>query len=155
MKTSYFRALFFGSVVFLFCSLAFGADEGIVSKESKHSVNETMDRLEAVAKSKGMTVFARIDFSALGKKNLDLEMPPNQLLIWGKGRGGPNVISAAPLAALDFPLRSVAWQDSDGKVWLSYSTAEHIKQRYSVEGKDKVFEKIKDTLESITSEALK
>jgi uncharacterized protein (DUF302 family) len=155
MKTSYFRALFFGSVVFLFCSLAFGADEGIVSKESKYSVNETMDRLEAVAKSKGMTVFARIDFSALGKKNLDLEMPPNQLLIWGKGRGGPNVISAAPLAALDFPLRSVAWQDSDGKVWLSYSTAEHIKQRYSVEGKDKVFEKIKDTLESITSEALK
>ena len=155
MKTSYFRALFFGSVVFLFCSSAFGADEGIVSKESKYSVNETMDRLEAVAKSKGMTVFARIDFSALGKKNLDLEMPPNQLLIWGKGRGGPNVISAAPLAALDFPLRSVAWQDSDGKVWLSYSTAEHIKQRYSVEGKDKVFEKIKDTLESITSEALK
>jgi uncharacterized protein (DUF302 family) len=155
MKTSYFRALFFGSVVFLFCSLAFGADEGIVSKESKYSVNETMDRLEAVAKSQGMTIFARIDFSALGKKNLDLEMPPNQLLIWGKGRGGPNVISAAPLAALDFPLRSVAWQDSDGKVWLSYSTAEHIKQRYSVEGKDKVFEKIKDTLESITSEALK
>jgi uncharacterized protein (DUF302 family) len=155
MKTSYFRALFFGSMVFWFCSLAFGADEGIVSKESKYSVNETMDRLEAVAKSQGMTIFARIDFSALGKKNLDLEMPPNQLLIWGKGRGGPNVISAAPLAALDFPLRSVAWQDSDGKVWLSYSTAEHIKQRYSVEGKDKVFEKIKDTLESITSEALK
>jgi uncharacterized protein (DUF302 family) len=155
MKTSYFRALFFGSMVFWFCSLAFGADEWIVSKESKYSVNETMDRLEAVAKSQGMTIFARIDFSALGKKNLDLEMPPNQLLIWGKGRGGPNVISAAPLAALDFPLRSVAWQDSDGKVWLSYSTAEHIKQRYSVEGKDKVFEKIKDTLESITSEALK
>ncbi|MEA3411092.1 MAG: DUF302 domain-containing protein [Pseudomonadota bacterium] len=155
MKTSYFRALYLGSIVFLFCSSAFGADDGIVTKKSKYSVNETMDRLEAVAKSKGMTIFARIDFSALGKKNLDLEIPPNQLLIWGKGRGGPNVISAAPLAALDFPLRTVAWQDSDGKVWLSYSTADHIKQRYNVEGKDKVFKKINGTLDSVTSEALK
>ena len=155
MKMSYFKALIFGIVTFLVCSSTFGADDGIVTKESKYSVKETIDRLEGVAKSKGMTIFARVDFSALGKKNLDMDIPPNQLLIFGKGTGGPKVISAAPLAALDFPLRAVAWEDGSGKVWLSYSTADHVKHRHKVEGRDKVFAKINDTLEKLTTETLK
>lgn len=155
MKTSYFTALIFGSLMFLVCSSAFGVDDGIVTKESKYSVKETIDRLEDVAKSKGMTIFARVDFSALGKKNLDMDIPPNQLLIFGKGTGGPKVISAAPLAALDFPLRAVAWEDGSGKVWLSYSTADHIKHRHKVEDRDKVFAKITGVLENVTAEALK
>lgn len=155
MKTSLFAALIFGSVTFLVCSSGFGSDDEIVTKESKYSVKDTIDRLEDVAKSKGMTIFARVDFSALGKKNLDMDIPPNQLLIFGKGTGGPKVISAAPLAALEFPLRAVAWEDGSGKVWLSYSTADHIKNRNKVEGKDKVFAKINGTLESVTAEALK
>ena len=65
------------------------------------------------------------------------------------------MVSAAPRAALDFPLKAVAWQDSDGKVWLSYSNADHIKARHKVEGRDKVFDNINKTLDGVTSEALK
>lgn len=155
MRLTNFRAVSIAGLTFFLCASAIGADDGIVTKPSKYSVQETMDRLESTAKAKGMTIFARIDFSALGKKNFDMSIPPNQLLIWGRGRGGPKVISAAPRAALDFPLKAVAWQDSDGKVWLSYSNAYHIKARHKVEGRDKVFDKINKGLDGVTSEALK
>ena len=36
-------------------------DNGIMNKPSKYSVKETIDRLEAVLKSKGLMIFARID----------------------------------------------------------------------------------------------
>ena len=141
-------------VLVLFSYMAFAESAGVVTQPSKYSVSETIDRLENVAKSKGMNIFARIDFSALGKK-IDLNVPGNQLLIFGKGRGGPKLVSAAPMAALDLPLRAVAWEDAEGKVWLSYSTAEYIKDRHDIKGRDKVITKIDSTLKAITEEALK
>lgn len=143
------------SILFLICSSAFAGDSGIVTMESRYPAQETADRFEAVLQSKEMNLFAKIDFRQLGKENLDLEIPFNQLFIFGKGRGGPKVISASAVSALDFPLKVLVWEDEAGKAWLSYSTAEHIKARHNVEGRDKVFEKIGKVLQTVTSEALK
>ena len=90
---------------------ALGNNTGIVTKPSKYSVSETMDRMEAAAKSVGANIFSRIDWQELSKK-VDVQIPPNQLLIFGRGKGGPYIIKEAPLAALDIPFKAVAWQDS-------------------------------------------
>lgn len=107
------------------------AGEGIISKQSNYSVPETLDRVEAVMKSKNIKVFARVDHSGEAEK-VGLKMPPTQLLIFGNPKGGTPVMLAAPTAAIDLPLKALAWEDSDGKVWLSYNDPEYLKRRYGL-----------------------
>jgi len=107
------------------------AGDGIISKESKYSVAETLDRVDALLRSKGIKIFARVDHSGEAEK-VGLKMPPTQLLIFGNPKGGTPVMLAAPTAAIDLPLKALAWQDADGKVWLSYNDPEYLKKRYGL-----------------------
>lgn len=103
--------------------------EGVVSRPSSRPVSETLDRLEAVLKSKAVTVFARVDHAGEAKK-VGLSLPPTQLLVFGNPKGGTAVMQAAPLSAIDLPLKALAWQDAEGKVWLSYNDASYIARRF-------------------------
>ena len=76
---------------------AVAADNGFVSKPSKYSVAETLDRFEAVAKAKGITIFSRVDHSG-GAEQVGLKIRPTQLLIVGSPKGGTPVMIAAPSA---------------------------------------------------------
>ncbi len=105
--------------------------EGIISKPSKHSVPETLDRLEAVLREKGIKVFARVDHSGEAEK-VGMKMPPTQVLIFGNPKAGTPAMLAAPTTAIDLPLKALAWQDSDGKVWLSYNDVEYLKRRFGL-----------------------
>ena len=107
------------------------AGEGIISKASKYSVPETLDRVDALLQSKGIKIFVRVDHSGEAEK-VGLKMPPTQLLIFGNPKGGTPVMMAAPTAAIDLPLKALAWQDADGKVWLSYNDPEYIKKRFGL-----------------------
>jgi uncharacterized protein (DUF302 family) len=107
------------------------ADNGIVNVASNHSVSATIDRLEALVKSKQLTVFARIDFSGDAAK-AGLSMPPTQMLIFGNPKAGTPLMLAAPSVAIDLPLKALAWQDGDGRVWLSYNAPEYLKQRHGL-----------------------
>lgn len=108
-----------------------GADNGVVNVASNHSVSETIDRLEQLAKSKQLTVFARIDFSGDAAK-AGLSMPPTQMLIFGNPKAGTPLMLAAPSVAIDLPLKAVAWQDGGGRVWLSYNAPEYLKSRHGL-----------------------
>ena len=107
------------------------AGDGIISKASKYSVPETLDRVDALLQSKGIKIFVRVDHSGEAEK-AGLKMPPTQLLIFGNPKGGTPVMLAAPTAAIDLPLKALAWQDADGKVWLSYNDPEYIKKRFGL-----------------------
>jgi uncharacterized protein (DUF302 family) len=107
------------------------AGDGIISKESRFSVPETLDRVDALLRSKGIKIFVRVDHSGEAEK-AGLKMPPTQLLIFGNPKGGTPVMLAAPTAAIDLPLKALAWQDGDGKVWLSYNDPEYLKKRYGL-----------------------
>src|SRR5262245_51615648 len=88
------------------------AHNGIENVASKHSVAETIGRLESLAKSKQLTVFARIDFSADAAK-AGLSMRPTQMLIFGNPKAGTPLMQAVPSVAIDLPLKALAWQDSE------------------------------------------
>ncbi len=132
----------------------FDTNSGIVTKPSKYPVSETMDRREAAAKAVGAHIFSRVDWQELSKK-VDVQIPPNQLLIFGRGKGGPYIIKDAPLASLDIPFKAVAWEDSKGKVWLSYTNGTYINQRYALTSAAASVKDIDETIEKITGEALK
>jgi len=108
---------------------ALAAGDGVISKPSRYSVSETLDRLEAVVKAKGLTVFARIDHSGEAEK-AGLHMRPTQLLIFGSPKAGTPMMNAAPSLAIDLPLKALAWQDHNGKVWLSYNSPDYLERRH-------------------------
>jgi uncharacterized protein (DUF302 family) len=105
---------------------------GVVSKASAHSVEETIDRLEAVLREKNIHVFARIDQRAEAEK-VGLQMPAMELLIFGNPKGGTPLMLAEPTVGIDLPLKALAWEDREGKVWLSYNTPEYLEERYGME----------------------
>ena len=59
-------------------------------------------------------------------------MPPTQLLIFGNPKGGTPVMLAARTAAIDLPLKALAWQDANGQVWLSYNDPAYIQRRFGL-----------------------
>lgn len=120
-------------IVVLLFLLSFGAhaDNGIVSKPSKYSVAETLDRLEAVVKAKGATVFARIDHSGEAEK-VGIRMRPTQLLIFGNPKTGSALMNASPSVAIDLPLKALVSEDAEGKVWLIYNSPEYMKGRHDL-----------------------
>lgn len=104
---------------------------GIIDLPSRYSVPETIARVQAILKEKGVSVFALIDHSGEAEK-AGLEMRPTQLLIFGNPKAGTPLMVAAPSAAIDLPLKALAWQDAQGKVWLSYNSAEYLQQRHGI-----------------------
>ena len=102
---------------------------GMVDVPSGYSVPETLARLQSILKEKSITVFALIDHSGEAEK-AGLEMRPTQLLIFGSPKAGTPLMVAAPRLAIDLPLKALAWQDEQGKVWLSYNSPEYLQQRH-------------------------
>ena len=109
----------------------FDSNRGLVHLSSPHSVSETLARLEGVVRSKGIPILARIDHSGDAAR-VGLKMNAAELLIFGNARAGTPLMVASPTLAIDLPLKALAWQDENGKVWLSYNTPEYLAERHSV-----------------------
>jgi uncharacterized protein (DUF302 family) len=105
------------------------SDKGIKVVAASSGVDETIDRLESLAKKRGLTVFARINF-AKDAAAAGLTMQPTQLLILGSPAAGTPLMVAAPGAALDLPLKVLAWQDPANRCWVSFNTPEYLQQRH-------------------------
>lgn len=106
-------------------------DNGLIHLDSPYSVPETVDRVLKQLSERGLTLFARIDHSA-GAAAVGLEMPPTELLIFGSAKAGTPLMLAAPSLAIDLPLKALAWQDKNGKVRLSFNSAEYLKNRHNI-----------------------
>jgi uncharacterized protein (DUF302 family) len=106
-------------------------DNGMVHLSSPHSVAETLQRLEALVKTKGLTIFCRVDHSGEAAK-AGLKMKPTQLLIFGSPQAGTPLMLASPTLAIDLPLKALIWEDADGKVWVSCNTPEYLKARHNI-----------------------
>jgi len=105
--------------------------KGLIHLPSKFPVGETLDRLTKSLEAKGIKIFARVNHSDEAE-HVGLTMRPTEVLIFGNPKGGTPVMLAAPTAAIDLPLKALAWQDADGKVWLSYNDPQYFKDRYSL-----------------------
>jgi uncharacterized protein (DUF302 family) len=106
-------------------------DNGLTTIESAHDVKATIDRLEAAAKAKGLTIFARIDHAA-GAVAAGLQLRPTELIIFGNAKGGTPLMREQQTIGIDLPLKALAWQDSTGKTWLSYNEPAWLAARHGL-----------------------
>jgi uncharacterized protein (DUF302 family) len=123
--------LFAVSILVASEALAVQKEEGIVKIPSHHSVDETVDKLKTILQSKGVTLFALVDHSGEAEK-VGMKMPPTKLLIFGNPKGGTPLMLASPSVANDLPLKILVAEDSQGKVWISYNSAEYLKERHGL-----------------------
>jgi uncharacterized protein (DUF302 family) len=105
--------------------------QGLVTIPGKHSVPDTLARLESVVKARGLRVFARIDFSGDAARE-GLTLQPMVQLVFGSPKAGTPLLAAAPTVGIDLPLKILIWEDADGGVWLSYNDPDALAQRHSV-----------------------
>lgn len=108
------------------------AADGLTTISSSFGPKETMDRLEAVIKSKGMTVFARIDHAAEAA-GVGLPLRPTELLIFGSAKAGTPLMQANQAIGIDLPLKALVVEDAAGTVWLSYNDPRWIARRHGLE----------------------
>ena len=107
------------------------AENGLVSVESRFSVAETIDRLVETVTRAGLRVFARIDHAA-GAHEVGAPLRPTELLIFGHPKGGTPLMQDRQLAGIDLPIKALAWEDEQGKVWLSYNDAHWLAERHGL-----------------------
>jgi uncharacterized protein (DUF302 family) len=106
-------------------------DNGMIHLRSPCSVPETLKRLEAVLNAKNLTIFAGVDHSGEAEK-AGLKMRPTRLIIFGSPKAGTPLMVASPTLAIDLPLKALAWEDAEGKVWLSYNSPDYFKRRHAI-----------------------
>lgn len=104
---------------------------GVITRQSLYSVKESIDTFQAMLAAKNVHVFARIDQQAEARK-VGLDLSPTELLIFGNPLAGTPVMQAYPLAALDLPLKLLAWTHDIATVWLTYNDAAWLGERYGL-----------------------
>ena len=104
---------------------------GIITRPSTYSVKETIDKLQALIEKNGATVYVRIDQQAeLEKAGIDIH--PLEFLLFGNPAAGGKLITQNPIVALDLPLKIMAWEDEQHKVWLCYNETAYIQERHGL-----------------------
>jgi uncharacterized protein (DUF302 family) len=126
------------------------AADGMVVKQSQHSVGKTLDQLTNILKKKGITVFARVDHKAGGKK-VGKKLGATQVLIFGNPKMGTPPIQSARTISIDLPMKALAWKDADGKVWIDYNDSAYLALRHNIKDKHKIFKKMSGALKKLTS----
>lgn len=102
---------------------------GILTLTSHYSVDETVSRLEALLRKKGVKLFCLIDHSGEAE-SVGIAMPPTKLLIFGNPRSGTPIMLAAPSAALDLPLKILVAESAPGAVLVSWNDPAWLQQRH-------------------------
>jgi uncharacterized protein (DUF302 family) len=123
------RSRIIAAVAMLCCAAAATAADGLIALRSPYGALETMDRLEATVKQRGLVVFARIDHAA-GAAKVGTSLRPTELLIFGNPAGGTPLLECAQTAGIDLPLKALVWQDDASQVWLGYNDPAFLAQRH-------------------------
>lgn len=105
------------------------AIDGLIVVPTKHTVAEVLTRIVSIAKARGITIFAQIDFSGDAARS-KLTLRPTGLVILGNPTAGTPLMVATPTVAIDLPLKLLAFEDQDGRTWVAYDDPEYLRRRH-------------------------
>ena len=125
----------------------------IVKKASPHSARVTIDRLETILKSKGLTVFTRVNHAA-GAKNVGIDMADSELIIFGNPKLGTPLMLENPKMGLDLPLKALAFTDASGQTYLTYTAPATLQSRHNISENTGIIAKMTGALDAMTSAAV-
>jgi len=105
------------------------AVEGLRILPTPRTVADVLQRVQSIARAKGLTIFAQIDFSGDAERS-GLALRPTGLVILGSPKAGTPLMVAVPTVAIDLPLKILAWQDAAGLTWVAYNEPAYVQARH-------------------------
>ena len=129
-------------------------NNGLITTSSPYDVAKTSDRLENIIKRKGLTFFTRINHSD-NAKNVELELNPTEVLIFGNPKAGTPLMKCAATTAIDLPQKILVYQDANNQTQIVYNDPKYLQQRHNIVNCDRVLKKVSEVLETIVTEAIK
>ena len=132
---------------------AVAGGNGLVVKKSNNTVKVTLDKLEAVLKSKGMTIVTRWSHDA-GAKKVNMSLRPTELLIFGNPKMGTHLFTSQQTAGIDLPMKALAWEDEKGQVWLAYNDPQYIADRHGIKNRPEIIKKMTGALNKFSNIAI-
>lgn len=139
-------------LVFGICITQAFAQDGIVTLQSEHSAEVTVDRLEKVLKDNGLNIFEKVNHRE-GATSVDMELAPTIVLIFGNPKLGTSLMHCTPTVAIDLPQKILVWEDQEGNVMVGYNSPSYLKKRHDIEGCDQELNKISKALNKFTQSA--
>jgi uncharacterized protein (DUF302 family) len=127
-------------------------DTGLATVASAGGVAETVERLKGLLVQKGIAVFAHIDHAGEAGK-VGLSLRPTHVLIFGNPKAGTPLMQARQTVGLDLPLRVLVWEDSEGKVWLTYRRVADLARAHHITGHDATVKALDDGLAALARAA--
>jgi uncharacterized protein (DUF302 family) len=109
-----------------------GARADVVTKRSPWSVPDTVARLSAVIAARGLEIYAVVDHAGKAR-DAGLALRDTRLVIFGSPAALTPLIEAAPLAALDLPVRIAVWEEGH-RTLISYPAPEALIRRHGFAG---------------------
>ena len=129
------------------------AEDGLIKKQSPHSVSKTIDRLQAALESKGITIVVRWKHSDKAA-GAGIEMRPTELLVFGNPKLGSHLMTSQQSVGIDLPMKALAWEDANGQVWLAYNDPAYIAKRHGITDRPKIVAKMTKALNGMTNKAI-
>jgi uncharacterized protein (DUF302 family) len=107
------------------------AEGDFVTRSSPYGFGETVTRLTGLLDARGLKLFDVIDQRAEAE-SVGLELRPTTLVLFGNPTAGTPLMEAAPLAALDLPLKVLIWA-AEGTTWVAYQDPAALAQRHGLD----------------------
>lgn len=123
----------------------------MIVQRSAHDHAETMRRLTASVQEHGLTIFARIDHAA-GAREVGLELPDEQVLVFGNPKAGTALMQDDPRIGIELPLRMLVWADDHG-VAAGYEDPRELGGRFAVSAHAATLDAMAELLAALTRAA--
>jgi uncharacterized protein (DUF302 family) len=137
----------------LLCAFGFAhAAEGLITLESEHGVERTMNRLERAVRVAGFRVFARIDHARAADR-VNIRLRPTEVLIFGKPKAGSLLMDKGQSIGIDLPLKYLVWLDEANEVRIGWNDPRYLAERHAIEGVDGLLRNIEGVLQKMAEEA--
>lgn len=127
-------------------------NNGLVTIPSAYGVKQTLDRLEDALRAKGITIVKRWAHHEKAK-DVDIKLRPTELLIFGNPKLGSHLFTSQQTSGIDLPLKALAWEDANGKVWLTYNDPSYIAKRHGINDRDEIIKKMTKALKNFSKKA--
>jgi uncharacterized protein (DUF302 family) len=124
--------------------------DGVVKVRSAYPIGETIDRLQADIRAKGIVFFSALDQAELASR-AGVKLRPSTLLTFGNPALGTQFLTSNPAAGLDWPVRLLVVEDDHGRVWAEYTDFAWIAQRHHIVNRDAAFQMASKVIASITA----
>ena len=139
-----------GLLLFNMASPRADNEDGIVRVKSAYPLAETVNRLKKDVADKGIMFFSEINQSELAAK-AGIKLLPSKLLVFGNPPLGIQFLTSNADSGLDWPVRLLVYQDSNGDVWAVYTDFDWIARRHHIKDRGDAFKMASMVIQSITS----